>query len=522
MGGAQITMDIQSYTDKWLRVTFQYHADTVAQIKTLPRMYRKWVQEDKAWYVAVQALNLLVDLFPSANIDPALTPLLKPKTAPKPLPTPTVDIDQLATPIQLYQHQREGAQWLIRRPKSILADDMGLGKSKQALIAAKAYGYPITVICPASLQENWRREAESVHAAIAVHSWAQVPAQIDGDYTLIVDEAHYAQTLKSARTKALIALAWSARAVWLLTGTPIKNGRPINLFPLLMAIQHPLSADQHHYEVFYCDARSKKLGGRRVWVTDGAKHLTDLYDKTHDVILRRLKTDVLDMPPKTRVLRDVEISKQASQMYNQKLAAILDTYQKRVAAKEASPGAEALVALMGERQAASLAKIEPALDHAKEALEQGQSVVLFTGFTETGRLLAEGLSCEFLNGDTPIVERQRMVDEIQSGPKKCLVATIGAGGVGFNITAATVAIMVDRPWTPGDAIQAEDRLWRIGQTRNVTIYWIRAFFIDRKIDDIIASKQDQIDLVLAGQAAELNLESAEDVALAVFEALRQH
>ena len=71
---------------------------------------------------------------------------------------------------------------------------------------------------------------------------------------LIADEAHYAQNLSAARTRAFLKLARHPRlrAAWLLTGTPMKNGRPVQLFPLLAAIGHPLSADQRAFEERYC------------------------------------------------------------------------------------------------------------------------------------------------------------------------------------------------------------------------------------------------------------------------------
>ncbi len=71
----------------------------------------------------------------------------------------------------------------------ILAHDLGLGKTRTALIAAKGYELPVIVICPAGLKINWRREAEAVHIPIQVYSWAKLPRLAeDDDYILIADE----------------------------------------------------------------------------------------------------------------------------------------------------------------------------------------------------------------------------------------------------------------------------------------------------------------------------------------------
>ena len=70
-----------------------------------------------------------------------------------------------------------------------------------------------------------------------------------------------------------------------------------------------------------------------------------------------------------------------------------------------------------------------------------------------------------------------------------MTSTLGAGGVGITLTAACTVILVDRPWTPGDVNQAEDRVRRIGQTRPVRSIWIRAFPIDEQIDSLIDHKE---------------------------------
>jgi len=135
----------------------------------------------------------------------------------------------------LFTHQREAVQLLIERKRVILAHDLGLGKTRSALMAAKGYELPVIVICPASLKINWLREAEAVQVLIKVYSWAKLPQpREDDDYILIADEAQYAQTLRTKRTQGFLRLAEHARAVYALTGTPMKNG-PINLYPLLLA-----------------------------------------------------------------------------------------------------------------------------------------------------------------------------------------------------------------------------------------------------------------------------------------------
>ena len=88
---------------------------------------------------------------------------------------------------------------------------------------------------------------------------------------------------------------------------------------------------------------------------------------------------------------------------------------------------------------------------------------------------------EILTGETPSVKRAQAVENFQQGLSPVFVGTFGAGGVGLTLTAACTIILVDRPWTPGDAMQAEDRVRRIGQTKKVTSIWMTAFEVDEQI-----------------------------------------
>lgn len=71
--------------------------------------------------------------------------------------------------------------------------------------------------------------------------------------------------------------------------------------------------------------------------------------------------------------------------------------------------------------------------------------------------------------------------------------------MGLTLTAANQVILIDRPWTPGDAEQAEDRCYRIGQNNTVNAYWIQLGMIDEAIDSLLAEKRDRIELVLKGK-----------------------
>lgn len=95
-------------------------------------------------------------------------------------------------------------------------------------------------------------------------------------------------------------------------------------------------------------------------------------------------------------------------------------------------------------------------------------------------------------------DRQRRVDDFQSGKLDVLVCTFGVGSVGLTLTRSHRVILMDRPWTPGDLMQAEDRIRRIGQKHSeVGSYWITAFDFDTKLDKVLESKDGRSHAVLS-------------------------
>jgi hypothetical protein len=442
-----------------------------------------------------------------------------------------IDGGPVANGQRLFRHQREAVQRMIEalQGRFILAHDMGLGKSRSSLIAAQAYDLPIWVVAPAGTLINWQREAAAAGVEIVLYSWAKLPEpREDENYVLITDEAHYAQAgEETVRGRGFLQLADKARAVYMLSGTPIKNGRPINLWPLLVAARHPLATDRRSFENRYCDPSMRSIGRKKaVLDVSGASNLDELHERTRDVILYKKKKECIDLPDKLRVKREAEVKEAGRKLYQQTVARLWDEHIERMEDKRAAlqaamdtllgegaeeshlqayapADAQALVELGIYRHAASLAKVDPAAGLAQDALEEGQGVLLFCAFRASAERLASKLSADLLTGEVSKIRRQAMIDRFQAGESKVLVATIGAGGIGINLTAAQVVIMVDRGWTPAEAEQAEDRAYRIGQHHNVTSVWLQYGAIDEKIDQLLELKQERIDTILRGKKKHL-------------------
>jgi SNF2 family DNA or RNA helicase len=407
---------------------------------------------------------------------------------------------------KLYEHQSFGVQWLCRTRFGILADDMGIGKTMQSLVAAKiireSTGSATVVICPANKVQDWKDEADDVGVKPFVHSWAKIPESVPAPYVLIADEAHYAQSVKSKRTQAMLDLAEGSLAAFMLTGTPMKNGRPCNLYPLLKAIRHPLAVNKSEYERQYCAAQRTRF---TAWDVTGCSNLTELHDRTKNTILRRMKKDCLDLPPKTRVMLQAEITPEAKAEFHSLYRRKQEEYRQNIADKYGAELArymsiEAISLLTAMRLAASGMKVPTTIEAAQEAIEEGSQVLVFTEFRESAETIARALGVQPFVGGLAEGARQEIIQRFKAGQSKAFVATSAAGGAGLNLAEANVVIMHDRPLTPGDVDQAEDRCYRIGTKWPVTSVWVQGCEVCRKIDELLTKKDQAIKVGIEGVA----------------------
>jgi SNF2 family DNA or RNA helicase len=409
----------------------------------------------------------------------------------------------LADGRRLFAHQRAAVRWLLARRGALLADAMGLGKTLTALAAARAMvraaDCRIVVIAPAGLHAHWRQEAAALELQIQLLSWARLPLELPSAGTvLIADEAHYAQTLSAARTQAFLRLSRHPRlrASWLLSGTPMKNGRPAQLFPLLAAIAHPLARDQRAFEERYCQGHWRESGGVRHWQAQGATHLEELHRLTRPLLLHRRKEACLDLPPKNRFLLPLVLGPAEALGFQTRLQRLVEEYRRRAAAGLVRRDAEVLAVLTGLRQIAAEYKLPAAASLIQPLLARDEPVVVFSAFVAAAQLLQARLGGALLTGRQRPAERQALVDRFQAGETPLLICTFGAGGLGFNLQRARHVVLLERPWTPGDAEQAEDRCHRIGMGAALACHWLQLGVADQLVDGLIASKAERIALVL--------------------------
>lgn len=434
----------------------------------------------------------------------------------------------------LFPHQVEGVAFLLGRRRAILADDMGLGKTRQAIVSLRHLvpGGPYLVVCPASVKRNWAREVELVapDAAIlvieggapvvATADWIIVNYDILGRHAdalqqivwaaLVFDEAHYLKNHRSARSRLARDLTARAGAnaveplaVQLLTGTPLTS-RPRDLFVLLQLVGHPLGRSFLAFAKRYCAAEKGEFG----WKTGGASNIDELTVQLHGVMLRRSKDDVLALPPKLRTWLSVEVAPGTGAGAIRKVFALLTGKQNGADAHHGTLDPRRrgrLLAFITEaRQALAYAKTSATLDFVRGAIEQGEKVIVFSCFDDPIQKLAEelGSAAISLTGKTPAARRQQLVDRFQESEEvRVFLANIIAGGAGLNLTAATQVVFNDLDWVPTNHWQAEDRAYRIGQTRTVNVtYFVARNTIDDFVHAVLETKAGLVHAIVEGEA----------------------
>lgn len=417
-------------------------------------------------------------------------------------------------------HQKEAIEKLVGNDKFILADDMGLGKTTSTVIASLESGVEkVLIICPASLKINWQREianyTDKEVSIIEGKKWEPAeftiinydilknfhdpkhPEKSDilnyGFDLVVMDEAHYIQNVKAARTKIANHIVKKVGKVWLLTGTPMTS-RPMNYYNLLDLVDSPVAENWMAYAIRYCAGYQFSVGPKKVWNVTGASNLEELRDRTKPQVLRRLKEDILDLPEK--IITPVYL-RLKSRDYEKLMGEYYDWYNS---SEESTSLTIQFSKLMKVRQVIAESKIKDTIEIAQNIIDQGKKVIIFTNFTDTLNKLTDAFPkvSVKLDGKMSKPQRQHSVDEFQNNDKiKVFVGNLKAAGVGITLTAAEAVIMNDLSFVPSDHSQAEDRAYRYGQKFSVSVYYpVFENTIEGIIYDILSKKKNIFETVM--------------------------
>ena len=538
--------------DYSLYVTFDFDMRIVEVIRSFSTKF--WNAEDKIWELPINKLTELTTKIDWCEFDITADEYVT-------LEKPEVKVpDNFSFKTNPYDHQIVGFNYGLQNDRWLLGDEMGLGKTKQVIDIAvakklqKGYKHCFIVCGVNGLKWNWRNEVYTHSNESAyilgqkvkgnkisigsnkdklndVKNLANIDSYFiitnvetlrdetineelqklckDGTIGMIAfDECHKAKNPTTQQGKGILKL--QAETMIAMTGTPLMNN-PMDLYIILKWLgyeKHAFYSFKKHYCV---------MGGFGGYEIVGYKNLDELQEQLDDIMLRRKKEEVLNLPEKTYIEEYVEMSPAQKKIYNEVTNEIKDNID------QISIAPNPLAELIRMRQATGFtgilsstvqesAKLDRMEELVEEAKENGKKVVIFSNWTQMTdviytRLTTKGFRIAQITGETPDAQRQSIVENFQTGRYDAIIGTSGAMGTGLTLTAGTVEIFLDEPWNMALKEQCVDRCHRIGQKDNLTIYTLMCKdTIDERIHEIVEQKGEMANAIVDGKVTMNNKE----------------
>ena len=462
-----------------------------------------------------------------------------------------------------FAHQIEGVRFGLNKRKFLLCDDQGLGKTKQIIdfvgcLEKTDTINKVLIVCGVnSLKYNWQSEIEihsnekgwvlgtrfrkttgkayegstkdkledldnlpdcryiitnieTLRAGAEKISKSKYHFPIaeklqelckNGTISVIAfDECHKSKEPTSLQSRAMINV--TAKYMVAMSGTPLMNN-PLDLyFPMSW-----LGYEKHSFYQFkqhYCT-----LGGWGGSQVVGYKNLEEIREMMDNIMLRRLKTEVLDLPEKIRKIEYVDMTPKQSQIYKEVYNGVMSELQKikfsnnplsmMIRLRQATGWTGVISNTIQES-----AKMDRMVELVSEIVASGQKAIIFSNWESMTEVAMEKLKSynpAYITGATKADERMKEVERFQDNDKcKVIIGTIGAMGTGLTLTAAQNVIFLDSPWNMALKAQAEDRAHRIGTKGTVNIITLVCKnTIDERIEELVEKKGQIADALVDGK-----------------------
>ena len=440
----------------------------------------------------------------------------------------------------LRPYQVRGYSWLSFLREwglgACLADDMGLGKTVQTLALVRRDWEvngkgPVLLVCPTSVAQNWRKEAERftpglpvyVHhgttrkkeedfkklagqSAIVISTYALLQRDKrflkELDWTgVVLDEAQNIKNPETKQARAVRSLQAGYRIA--LTGTPVENNVG-DLWSIMEFLNPGLLGKQADFKRrFFVPIQTRRD-------PEATRRLKTV---TAPFILRRLKTDrnvISDLPEKNEMKVYCPLTKEQVSLYGAVLKDVESALKEAEGIRRKGLVLATLSKLkqvcnhpaqfLGDHSSipGRSGKLERLTEMLEEVVEVGERSLIFSQYAEMGEILRQsleetfGMEALFLHGGVSKQRRDQMVERFQddTNAPSFFILSLKAGGVGLNLTNANHVFHFDRWWNPAVENQATDRAFRIGQKRNVQVHkFICAGTLEDKIDEMIEQKR---------------------------------
>lgn len=321
----------------------------------------------------------------------------------------------------------------------------------------------------------------------------QSPLFLENFDCVIVDEAHKLSNNTSIRYKVISDFLKRSKIpyVFLLTGTPLTN-RPMNLYHILKLIDADVTRNYQYYVERYCDGRTMRLKtGKEITLSGGATNLEELKEKIKHVYIRRLLSEMEDMVNKTIETRYYDLSDTQMRRYEELWDEYVSAQQEQ--GNDDSEDYRQLVEGILVRQYLAKEMIANTTQLVDEKIEDGEKVIIICTFTEEINELKKyyGNKCVVYDGKMSLKQKDKAESEFMNNPKvKVFIGQIIACSVGLTLTAAHTIVFNSYSWVAADNTQAEDRIYRLNQTEDVTcIYQLFNDSISQNMFDKVIRKK---------------------------------
>lgn len=549
-------------------VSFEYDSNLVSIIKSMGT--RVYIPDKKTWEIPESAVPMLMSRL--HDYDVLLRGKMRHETPESHAQLPS----GFMFTTKPYKHQMEGVIYGLEHESFLLGDDQGLGKTKEiidiAMCRKQTDGIKhCLIICGINGNKyNWADEVK-IHSR--EDSWIlgtrftkrppikmiegstkdkledlnNIPCQFfwitnietlrggsfkekQGKRTVIrfpiaekiqelcdrgiigmiaFDEAHKAKNPDSQQGKALLSIDCKGPKIPM-SGTFVLNN-PLDLYlPLKWAgfETHSFYAYKQHY----CTMGG--FGGKEIV---GYKNLDELRSMVSKVMLRRVKGDVLDLPPKVHTIEWVDAYPEQKSLYKD----VRDQVRDNIDKVKVHP--DPLSEMLRLRQVTGYpgiisstvtksAKMDRMEELVEEEVSVGGKAIIFSNWSEMTNVIRHKLkkyNPAYITGEVGSVQRMEEKDRFQNDPNcKVMIGTIGALGTGFTLTAAQLVIFVDEPWNRGIKDQAEDRAHRIGTRGTVRIVTILTRdTVDEGVYNLVQKKGKMADLLVDGKVDGKNVDN---------------
>lgn len=537
-------------------VSFDYNPDIVSFIKQLGTMI--YNPDNRSWEIPINNIISLCNKFENEEIQiSGIYEDLHKQEFEIDIPK---DFEFKTKP---FNHQIDGVRFGLNKKKFLLCDDQGLGKTKQIIDFVSCLEKTDTInkvliVCGVnSLKYNWQSEirvhsnekgwvlgtrfrkttgkayegstkdkledlenlpdcryiitnietlragAEKIGKTKYHFPIAEKLQELCKNGTISViafDECHKSKEPTSLQSRAMINV--TAKYMVAMSGTPLMNN-PLDLyFPMKW-----LGYENHSFYQFkqhYCT-----LGGWGGSQVVGYKNLEEIRAMMDSIMLRRLKTEVLDLPEKIRKIEYVDMTPKQNQIYKEVYNGVMSELQKikfsnnplsmMIRLRQATGWTGILSNTVQES-----AKMERMIELVQEIVASGQKAIIFSNWesmTEVAREKLKAYNPAYITGATKADERMNEVTRFQNDDKcKVIIGTIGAMGTGLTLTAAQNVIFLDSPWNMALKAQAEDRAHRIGTKGTVSVITLCCRdTIDERIEELVEKKGQIADALVDGK-----------------------